>query len=242
MGESVVYANKREVKGRHSVSRLNRSLRRNGWQIVGEKALDFNTRLLKIWKDWRTSHLNFTAWMDWADQQMSKVTSLMDFGQEVAPESLAIEAMIFDNDQEFFGASKAVRSPRPPYVFLRVGEVVMERKGYMVGVVVSWDSELRAPPQWVDRVYSSSEGPKERRRLIIKYYSTGLEPPRVRWILASDTTGARHWDEAGHSHLGELLHHFDGERFVMQPWLRELFPEDGMRRLMSEVCCVCVCV
>jgi len=54
-------------------------------------------------------------------------------------------------------ASKTVRSPRPPFVFLRVGEVVMERKGHMVGVVVGWDPELRAPPEWVDRVYSNSE-------------------------------------------------------------------------------------
>lgn len=29
--------------------------------------------------------------------------SLIDFGQEVPQESLAIEAMVFDNDQEFFG-------------------------------------------------------------------------------------------------------------------------------------------
>lgn len=33
----------------------------------------------------------------------------------------------------------------------------MERKGHMVGVVVSWDPELRAPQQWVDRVYSTFE-------------------------------------------------------------------------------------
>lgn len=50
-----------------------------------------------------------------------------------------------------------MRSPRPPYVFLRVGDVVMESKGHMVGVVVSWDSELRAPQEWVDKVYSNSE-------------------------------------------------------------------------------------
>lgn len=54
-------------------------------------------------------------------------------------------------------ASKTVRSPRPPYVFLRVGEVVMESKGHMVGVVVSWDPEMRAPQKWIDRVYSLSE-------------------------------------------------------------------------------------
>lgn len=54
-------------------------------------------------------------------------------------------------------ASKTARSPRPPYVFLRVGEVVLETKGHMVGVVVSWDPELQAPPEWVDRMYSGSD-------------------------------------------------------------------------------------
>lgn len=42
-------------------------------------------------------------------------------------------------------------------MFLRVGEVVMERNGNLIGVVVSWDPEMRAPQEWVDRVYASSE-------------------------------------------------------------------------------------
>lgn len=66
-------------------------------------------------------------------------------------------------------ASKAVRSPRPPYVFLRVGEVVMERKGHMVGVVVSWDPELRAPPEWTDRMFSDSQVSKPRKWKIYIY-------------------------------------------------------------------------
>lgn len=33
----------------------------------------------------------------------------------------------------------------------------MERKGHMVGVVVSWDTEMQAPPEWKDRMYSNSE-------------------------------------------------------------------------------------
>lgn len=33
----------------------------------------------------------------------------------------------------------------------------MESKRHMVGVVVSWDPELRAPQKWIDRVYSVSE-------------------------------------------------------------------------------------
>ncbi|XP_031143868.1 si:dkey-261l7.2 isoform X2 [Sander lucioperca] len=225
MGENVVYVNKTEVKERQSVSVSQTQCLADSWR---EKALDFNTRLLRIWKDWRTSHLNFTAWMDWADQQMSKVKSLIDFGQEVPQESLAIEAMVFDNDQEFFGASKKVRSPRPPYVFLRVGEVVMERKGHMVGVVVSWDSELRAPPQWVDRVYSSSEGPKAEKTPHYKVLFSGPGPSSVFVGYLPQTqldriTGMR----PDIPTLENYFTHFDGERFVMQPWLRELFPEDG---------------
>lgn len=33
----------------------------------------------------------------------------------------------------------------------------MERKGHMVGVVVSWDPEMRAPQGWIDRMYANSE-------------------------------------------------------------------------------------
>ncbi|XP_074540778.1 uncharacterized protein LOC141801585 isoform X1 [Halichoeres trimaculatus] len=120
------------------------------------------SRLLRIWKEWRTSYLNGTAWMDWAHQQISKVTSLLGFEveEDEAKKIAIIEAMLEDNEEGFFGASKTARSPRPPYVFLRVGDVVMERRGNMIGVVVSWDPELRAPPEWIERMYSRHEGPK----------------------------------------------------------------------------------
>ncbi|XP_068197931.1 uncharacterized protein si:dkey-261l7.2 isoform X2 [Antennarius striatus] len=118
-----------------------------------------SARLLRIWKDWRKSFLNTTAWMDWASMQMSKVQSFVGLEQDDMEEDpYDIESMIVDNDKGFFGASKEARSPRPPYVFLRVGEVVMERRGHMIGVIVGWDPELRAPSAWIERVYSNSEG------------------------------------------------------------------------------------
>ncbi|MEQ2222497.1 hypothetical protein ILYODFUR_026976 [Ilyodon furcidens] len=135
--------------------------------------------------------------------------------------------MIFDNDQGFFGASKAVRSPRPPFVFLRVGEVVMERKGHMVGVVVSWDPELRAPPEWVDRMYSSSEDTKAEKTPHYKVLFSGPGPSSLMVAYLPQTqleriTGMR----PDIPTLENYFTHFDGTRFVMQDWLRELFPED----------------
>ncbi|KAM3602427.1 uncharacterized protein V6R79_003870 [Siganus canaliculatus] len=185
------------------------------------------TRLLRIWKDWK-SYL--TAWMDWGSQQMSKILSLVGLEQEneMWPESLALESMMYDNDQGFFGASKAVRSPRPPYVFLRVGEVVMERKGHMVGVVVSWDPEMRAPPAWVNRVYADSENIKAENTPHYKVLFSGPGPSSMLVGYLPQTqleriTGTR----PDIPTLENYFTHFDGERFVMQPWLRDLFPDDA---------------
>ncbi|XP_008277851.1 uncharacterized protein LOC103355733 [Stegastes partitus] len=186
------------------------------------------TRLLRIWKDWRGSYLNGTAWMDWTNQQVSKVMSLFGFGlEDQMPQGPPLEFMMYDNDQGFFGASKTVRSPRPPYVFLRVGEVVLARNRQMVGVVVSWDPEMRAPPEWVDRVYSDFEGTKAEKTPHYKVLFSGPGPSSLLVAYLPQTqleriTGMR----PDIPTLENYFTHFDGERFVMQPWLRELFPED----------------
>ncbi|XP_058470151.1 uncharacterized protein si:dkey-261l7.2 [Solea solea] len=185
------------------------------------------TRLIRIWRDWRKSYLNATAWMDWADQQMSDVMSMVGMQQEVKMDSPPVEAMLFDNDKGFFGASSTVRSPRPPFVFLRVGEVVRERKGNMVGVVVSWDPEMRAPSEWINKIYSSFEGAAAERTPHYKVLFGGPAGSSLMVAYLPQTqleriTGMR----PNIPTLENYFTHFDGERFIMQPWLRELFPED----------------
>ncbi|XP_071779470.1 uncharacterized protein LOC139930250 [Centroberyx gerrardi] len=186
-------------------------------------------RFLRMWKEWTASYLNGTVWTEWATEQMSKIKLLVGLGQEErAPdESLAIEVMLYDNDQGYFGASKAVRSPRPPFVFLRVGEVVMEKKGHMVGVVVSWDSERHAPPDWINRMYSDSMYPKAENTPHYKVLFSGPGPNSILVAYLPQTqlqriTGMR----PDIPTLDQYFTHFDGERFVMRPWLREIFPED----------------
>ncbi|KAM6954393.1 uncharacterized protein FYW47_013349 [Aplochiton taeniatus] len=145
----------------------------------------------------------------------------------VPGESPAIEVMLHDNDLGFFGASTEVRSPRPPFVFLKVGEVVMERRGHMVGVVVSWDPELKAPQEWISRVYSDSEETKAVHTPHYKVLFQGPGPTSLMVAYLPQTqlervTGMR----PDIPTLEQYFTHFDGERFVMQPWLREIYPED----------------
>ncbi|XP_069014705.1 uncharacterized protein [Embiotoca jacksoni] len=185
------------------------------------------TRLLRIWKDWRTSYLDGTAWMDWTSQQISKVQSLVGLGQEVGQESPPVEIMLYDNDMGYFGASKAVRSPRPPYVFLRVGEVVLERKRRMVGVVVSWDPELRAPAEWVDKIHASSEGIVAERTPHYKVLFGGPGPSSLLVAYLPQTQLERVTEMKPEiPTLENYFTHFDGKRFIMKPWLRELYPDD----------------
>ncbi|XP_029965660.1 uncharacterized protein LOC115401551 [Salarias fasciatus] len=187
------------------------------------------SRLVRLWKEWTSSYLNATAWMDWSNQQVAKVMSLVGLepSDEGAPPPFPLEMMMHDNDQGFFGASRTVRSPRPPFVFLRVGEVVMERRGHMIGVVVSWDPELRAPAEWTDRMYANSEETKAENTPHYKVLFSGPEPSSFLVAYLPQTqleriTGLR----PDIPTLENYFTHFDGERFVMQPWLRELFPED----------------
>ncbi|KAM9355470.1 uncharacterized protein KZ484_013593 isoform 2-T3 [Pholidichthys leucotaenia] len=181
------------------------------------------TRLLRIWKEWRASHLNVSAWVDWTSQQMTELMSMVGLAQEdqIAQESPPMEAMIFDNDQGFFGASKMVRSPHPPFVFLKVGEVVMEREGHMIGVVVSWDPELRAPPEWVNKETIAERTPH------YKVLFSGPVPSSVIIAYLPQTQLARiSGIRPDIPTLENYFTHFNGNRFIMRPWLRQLFPED----------------
>ncbi|XP_023853344.1 uncharacterized protein si:dkey-261l7.2 isoform X2 [Salvelinus sp. IW2-2015] len=145
---------------------------------------------------------------------------------EVPGESPALEVMLQDNDLGFFGASRSVRRPRPPFVFLRVGDVVMERNGHMIGVIVSWDPELRAPPEWMSRVHPNEEVTAENT----PHYKVLFSGPGPSSFLVGYLPQTRLERVTGTRPeiptLEQYFTHFDGERFIMQPWLQEIFPED----------------
>lgn len=191
-----------------------------------------STRLLRVWKDLRASYLNGTAWIEWSNQHLDRLMSYFGFEEDSpeSPKTHALEKMLLGNNQGYFGASLTVRKPRPPYVFLRVGEVVMESKGHMVGVVVSWDSELRAPTEWVDQMYSNSQNIKAEKT---PHYKVLFNGPGASSLLVAYLPQTQLERISGIKPniptLDNYFTHFDGERFVMQPWLRAIFPEDEDR-------------
>ncbi|KAJ8008725.1 hypothetical protein DPEC_G00081400 [Dallia pectoralis] len=186
-------------------------------------------RLFGLWADWRKNYLNTTVWSDWLTQLMEEFTVLVTGGEkeELVGESVDLEAMLQDNDLGFFGASRSPRRPRPPFVFMHVGDVVMETNGHMLGVIVSWDPEPRAPPEWINRVNPVTEGRKWENTPHYKVLFSGPLPSTLLVGYLPQTslrklTGTR----PDVPTLEKYFTYFDGERFVMQPWLKEIFPED----------------
>ncbi|KAJ0027062.1 hypothetical protein NQD34_018062 [Periophthalmus magnuspinnatus] len=180
------------------------------------------TRLLRIWKDLRSSYLNGTAWTEWSSQHDDEFLEK----RYIYMTNALLHLFSLLN-----AASKTIRKPRPPYVFLRVGEVVLESKRNMVGVVVSWDPELRAPAEWVDRVYSDFEvsTPEKTPHYKVLFNGPGESSLLVAYLPQTQlerVTGMKVSLRPNIPTLENYFTHFDGERFVMQPWLRAMFPED----------------
>ncbi|KAI7794281.1 uncharacterized protein si:dkey-261l7.2 [Triplophysa rosa] len=187
-------------------------------------------RILDTWVLMRKNYLNTTAWVDWLNSWIPKLPS---FEEEVDPqhtmeEALTIELLMHDNEHGYFAVSKEPRSPRPSYVLHRVGQVVIEKQNGMMGVIVGWDVGLRAPPEWIKRKkYTDSE---LERALDTPHYRILFSGPDSSSILIGYIPQYNIQLIQGFKPdiptLERYFSHFDGERFVMEEWLEEIYPHD----------------
>ncbi|XP_076129448.1 uncharacterized protein LOC143110440 isoform X1 [Alosa pseudoharengus] len=187
---------------------------------------------LRAWNDLRSSYLNASAWIEWATSWVPKVTfsRLFDDPEEVEDVddgSPPLEELLQDNDLGYFAASKDVHSPRPMYVLHRVGHVVMESQNNMVGVIVGWDAELRAPPNWIKKRYTP---PELQSAVDSPHYKVVFSGPASSSIMVGYLPQSALRRIRGYKPeiptLDLYFSDFDGEKFVMKPWLEQIYPED----------------
>ncbi|KAJ8355741.1 hypothetical protein SKAU_G00185350 [Synaphobranchus kaupii] len=184
-------------------------------------------RLIAAWDDLWKSYLNVTVWTDWLDQWINKLMFSATQEDDDQGESPALEVQMHDNDQGYFGASRVVRRPRPPYVLHRVGQVVMEKRNHMVGVIVSWDDRLKAPQSWVKKMYSDSEVQRAEDTPHYKVIFSGPGPSSfLVGYLPQASLELFNGLKPEIPTIERYFSHYDGKRFVMKPWLQELFPDD----------------
>ncbi|XP_066529093.1 uncharacterized protein si:dkey-261l7.2 [Hoplias malabaricus] len=187
--------------------------------------------ILDMWEHLRKSYLNVSVWVEWLSSWMSSIPFLGGQEQEIGQmmqEAFELEMLMHSNEQGYFGVSDERRSPRPEYVLHRVGEVVMETQNRMVGVVVGWDTGLRVPPEWIKRK-QMTDSEVNRLKDTPHYRVLFSGPNDSSLMIGYLPQNAIHLVQGYEPEIPTLdnyFYHFDGNRFVMQDWLKEIYPED----------------
>ncbi|KAF4077972.1 hypothetical protein AMELA_G00194120 [Ameiurus melas] len=186
--------------------------------------------ILDALKSMRKSYLNVTVLVDWITSWMPK-TPLLGVEEELQDmhgEIMALEILMRDNEHGYFAASDVPRSPRPAYVLHRVGEVVIETQNHMVGVIVGWDEGLRAPPEWLKRKkYTDSEVKRLKDTPHYKILFSGPDPSSLMiGYLPQNILQLFEGYRLEIPTLDQYFSHFNGKKFVMLDWLKELYPDD----------------
>ena len=99
-------------------------------------------------------------------------------------ESPALEVMKFRETQEFFGQSTVVRDPKPPHVRFRVGQVVKHKKWGYRGVIIAWDTEAKAPADWLREMHKENKQWRHQPNYSILVDTRDRQAPRKRFLLA----------------------------------------------------------
>ncbi|XP_027027198.1 uncharacterized protein si:dkey-261l7.2 [Tachysurus fulvidraco] len=186
--------------------------------------------ILEAWKITRMKYLNMTVWADWIASWMPKFPLLgaEEDQDTIQADILALESLMRSNTQGYFAESEVPRSPRPEYVLHRVGEVVMEMENHMVGVIVGWDEGLRVPPEWLRRKkYTDSQLKRMDSTPHYKILFSGSDESSLMvGYMPQNVLQLFEGYKPDIPTLDRYFSHFNGKKFVMLDWLKELYPED----------------
>jgi hemimethylated DNA binding protein len=141
-------------------------------------------------------------------------------------ESPAVEVMRYKDPEGYFAGSPEPRSPRPPEVRFRIGQVIKHKRWGYRGVIIGWDSEARAPEQWLRQMHPPDK-PHWRKQ---PNYSI-LVDTRDRLDAQTTYVPQENIDvlvntQVFHPEIENHFETFDGAQYIARPWLKGLYPHD----------------
>ncbi|XP_041044061.1 si:dkey-261l7.2 [Carcharodon carcharias] len=181
-------------------------------------------RLINNWNRFKRSYLNLQAWKDWLKEWSLKERSIQ---QEDPPgESPAMEVFRLKENQGYFADSLEPRSPRPPAVKYRVGQVFRHKQDGYYGAIVGWDEKAKAPEEWLDQIYPSNmQNLKNTPHYKVLVHTVDGRNSETAYIPESDmiiVTGVQVY----HPLSVYYFSMFDGDQYIMMPWLLQVYPHD----------------
>ncbi|NWY71224.1 FBX21 protein, partial [Erithacus rubecula] len=126
----------------------------------------------------------------------------------------------------YFAESTHVHSPKPEYIKFRVGQVIIHRRFGYSGVIVGWDVKANTPEEQLQlRYFPVKQDLKDTphyRILINKANGFGKSTAYVPEEEITVIIGL----EVHHPDMETYFSGYDGSKYIMQPWLKKLYPHD----------------
>ncbi|NWS30541.1 FBX21 protein, partial [Polioptila caerulea] len=126
----------------------------------------------------------------------------------------------------YFAESTHVHSPKPEYIKFRVGQVIIHRRFGYSGVIVGWDVKANTPEEQLQPRYppvkQDLKYTPHYRILINKANSFGKSTAYVPEEEITVIMGL----EVYHPDMETYFSGYDGSKYIMQPWLKKLYPHD----------------
>ncbi|XP_065587003.1 F-box only protein 21-like [Cyrtonyx montezumae] len=189
------------------------------WDGTGPaQGIRMTKRVIACGSSFTKSYLSLDPWADHLELWLSKMRNWY-YGEKKSANNEA-------ENHSYFAASSHVHSPKPESIQFSVGQVVVHKRFGYSGVIVGWDVKARAPEEWLQRKY-----PQEKQDV--------KDTPHYR-ILINNASGFGKStiyvpEEEITVTVGTEVHHpdvevyfcgYDGSKYILQPWLRDIYPHD----------------
>ncbi|KAM6081451.1 F-box only protein 21-like isoform 2-T2 [Chlamydotis macqueenii] len=126
----------------------------------------------------------------------------------------------------YFAESTHVRSPKPEYIQFSVGQVIVHKRFGYSGVIVGWDVKAQAPEEWLQHKYPPAKQDLKYtphyRILINKANGFGKSTAYIPEEEITIIMGL----EVHHPDMKAYFSGYDGSKYIMQPWLKKIYPHD----------------
>ncbi|NWW02663.1 FBX21 protein, partial [Oreocharis arfaki] len=127
----------------------------------------------------------------------------------------------------YFTESTHVHSPKPEYIKFRVGQVIIHRRFGYSGVIVGWDVKANTPEERLQPRYppvkQDLKDTPYYRILINKANGFGKS---TAYVPEEEITIIMGLEVVYHPDMETYFSGYDGSKYIMQPWLKKLYPHD----------------
>ncbi|NXS36088.1 FBX21 protein, partial [Pomatostomus ruficeps] len=189
--------------------------------------------IIASWSISARSYLSLDAWADRLKLWLSKTRTclyvellILHFRNWYYGENKTKSG---DNDAKphsYFAESTHVHSPKPEYIKFRVGQVIIHRRFGYSGVIVGWDVKANTPEERLQPRYppvkQDLKDTPHYRILINQANGFGKSTAYVPEEEITVIIGL----EVYHPDMETYFTGYDGSKYIMQPWLKKLYPHD----------------